>query len=140
MKILTTTIFLIIAFYSNLYSQQVRRIANGCGPEGRSWQRTASFVGQQVDGVYGGLTKPSSYHTKSCNQHDRDYYFGVPKKIADRNFVKRSPVMGTFVKYSNASNNAYHKAQIKRQRSQYLQPYWEKRNRQCFDRRNYYLR
>jgi hypothetical protein len=89
-----------------------KNIVNGCGCEQAGvLEKAATKAGQGLDFLVSGAQS----QTQSCNQHDLDYYNGVPKEIADNDFQKRSPVMGTAVKMAKAtSQNAYNNAQQQR--------------------------
>ncbi|MDR2026476.1 MAG: hypothetical protein LBQ01_02830 [Prevotellaceae bacterium] len=86
-----------------------RYITNGCGCEQAGvLEKVATKAGQGLDFLISGFQS----QTQSCDQHDIDYYNGVPKEIADNDFQKRSLTMGTAVKWAKAtSQNAYNNAQ-----------------------------
>ena len=111
-------------------------ISNGCGSEQSSTAgKVVTKVGQATDAAIGGSW---SNQTKSCDQHDKDYYNGVPKKTADDNFQQRSSVMGTAVKAATeTSTKSYNEAQKDRETNQKYQSTWEKENKQCLDNSSY---
>lgn len=115
---------------------QAERIANGCGNDPTS--RLGSAIANQVlDNRIGG----AKYQKESCNQHDKDYYNGVDKQTADRDFTVRSPLKGIAVQVAaESSQKAYDAAQEKREKSQQLQSTWEKENNQCLNTNEYYVR
>ena len=140
MKKLLVILVAIIGFgiSANAQTTQAVPISNGCGSEqSSSVGKAATKAGQAAD-AYVGKRDGWSNQTKSCDQHDKDYYNGVPKKTADDNFQQRSPVMGTAVKAATeTSTKSYNEAQKDRETSQKLQSTWEKENKQCLDNSNY---
>ena len=144
--------------YSQMPTTQAVPISNGCGAASAgTLEKGATVVGREIDKAKYG----SDAGTKSCDQHDKDYYNGVPKKTADDNFEKRSPTMGAAVKgeradwntsttskvstgvattFSNPkerSTESYNEAQQDRKTSQELQSTWEKEHKQSLDKENY---
>lgn len=87
-------------------------IANGCGTgEAGIFEKTATKTGQSLDYLLNGFQSQAN----SCDQHDIDYYNGVPKELADNDFQQRSPIMGTAVKMAKeTSQNAYNSSQQQR--------------------------
>ena len=74
-------------------------ISNGCGSE-NSWgsRNGAKYVGRPIDALLTGTSIEAQ--NASCDQHDKDYYNGVPKEKADADFrygKNRSPLMGAVV-------------------------------------------
>jgi len=108
-------------------------ISNGCGSElSGPVAKAATKAGQWLDEDLSGRA-----HTPSCDQHDKDYYNGVPKKQADKEFQQRSPVMGTAVRmFTRRSQESYDEAQQDRRTSESLQSTWEEENQQSLDREN----
>lgn len=110
-------------------------ISNGCGSESSKASQVGAAVAKPLDAAITGTSIKAQ--NASCDQHDKDYYNGVPKKQADDNFQQRSPIMGTAVKSATeTSNRSYQEAQKDRQQSQQLQPTWEKEHKQCLDSEN----
>lgn len=109
-------------------------IANGCGRQNSSsFEKTVTKSAEKIDRAITGKDQ-----TKSCNQHDKDYYNGVDKKTADNKFQDRSPVMGTGVKtFESRSKESYKSAQSERKTSEKLQSTWEKEHKACLDKDNY---
>ncbi|MDR0517801.1 MAG: hypothetical protein LBH25_12225 [Fibromonadaceae bacterium] len=110
-------------------STTARPIANGCGADG-------------------GIKFPAGEKgTAACNQHDKDYYNGVPKAEADRKLRNETFESGNVhvsgwaagAKETGAlgSGSAYEKAQKARGNSQIQQETWEKEHRQSLDAQNY---
>ena len=113
---------------------KAERISNGCGSELSPGSRAGAALANKVDNFFGGPT----YQQRSCDQHDKDYYNGVDKKKADRDFTYRSPVKGVAVQAAQSlSQKSYDQAQQDRATSQKLQPTWEKENQQCLDASEY---
>ncbi len=111
-------------------------ISNGCGSESNK----ASFIGSKIANYPDAFVTGTSIkqQKESCDQHDKDYYNGVPKQKADNDFQKRSPVKGTFVKAAKkTSNESYNAAQNDRKTSKALQPTWESEHNSCLDAENY---
>lgn len=117
-------------------STTAKPISNGCGSEKSGVIGTvATKAAQAVDYIKHG----SSASTQSCDQHDKDYYNGVPKETADDSFENRSPNMGSGMRNfgKNTSTESYQEAQQDRKTSEKLQATWEKENKQCLDKENY---
>ena len=111
-------------------------ISNGCGSESSKASQIGAAIAKPVDAAVTGTSIKKQ--NESCDQHDKDYYNGVNKEKADKDFQKRSPVMGTAViQAKETSNKSYEEAQKDRQTSQQLQPKWEQENKQCLDSENY---
>ena len=120
-------------------------ISNGCGTETDPKSFIFAKAGQTVDtagsivkkkGKIGLLSKSEwekewKAQSASCDQHDKDYYSGVPKEKADTDFQQRSPIMGTAVKMAKGtSTKSYNEAQKDRKNSQRLQPLYEAEHQQ----------
>jgi hypothetical protein len=140
MKKLFLCIFtLFFAVAVNAQSQKTTTavpISNGCGSESSRASRVLANKAKKVDAVITGSGVKKQ--NESCDQHDKDYYNGVNKEKADKDFQRRSPVMGTAViQAKETSGRSYQEAQKDRQTSQQLQPKWEKENQQCLDGENY---
>ena len=111
-------------------------ISNGCGSESSKGSQIGASIAKPIDAALTGTSIKKQ--NESCDQHDKDYYNGVNKQKADRDFQKRSPIMGTTViTAKETSNKSYQEAQKDRQTSQQLQSTWEKENKQCLDSENY---
>lgn len=112
------------------------RISNGCGSENSKGSQIGSKIANLIDPLLTGTT--IKQQKESCDQHDKDYYNGVNKEKADRDFSKRSPVKGYVVESANKlSQESYNAAQEDRKRSHKLQSSWEKENKACLDSENY---
>ena len=111
-------------------------ISNGCGSESSKTSQIGASIAKPIDAVITGTSIKKQ--NESCDQHDKDYYNGVNKEKADKDFQKRSPIMGTAViQAKETSSKSYQAAQKDRKTSQQLQPTWEKENKQCLDKENY---
>lgn len=127
---------LALSAYAQVGTTQAVPISNGCGSESSKVSQVGAAVAKPVDAAITGTSIKAQ--NASCDQHDKDYYNGVDKGTADRNFQQRSPIMGTAViKAKETSEKSYNDAQQDRQRSNQLQPTWEKENKQCLDGDNY---
>lgn len=71
-------------------------ISNGCGSESSGLSSDLASAAKPFDAFITGTSLEEQ--TASCDQHDKDYYFGVPKEQADGEFEQRSPIMGAAVK------------------------------------------
>ncbi len=111
-------------------------ISNGCGSENSKASQIGASIAKPIDAAITGTSIRTQ--NASCDQHDKDYYNGVNKEKADKDFQSRSPIMGTAViKAKETSNNSYKEAQKDRETSKQLQSTWEKENKQCLDGSNY---
>lgn len=111
-------------------------ISNGCGSESSKASQIGASIAKPIDAAITGTSIRTQ--NASCDQHDKDYYNGVNKEKADRDFQQRSPIMGTAViKAKETSNNSYKEAQKDRETSKQLQPTWESEHKQCLDGSNY---
>lgn len=128
-----------LAIFANAQVEKTTKavpISNGCGSESSKASQIGAAIAKPVDAITTGTNIKKQ--NESCDQHDKDYYNGVDKKKADKDFQKRSPIMGTAViQAKETSNKSYQEAQKDRQTSQQLQPQWEKENQQCLDGENY---
>lgn len=139
MKKLFLILFAIIDFTIAVNAQvttQAVPISNGCGSESSKASQIGATIAKPIDAAITGTSIKTQ--NASCDQHDKDYYNGVNKEKADRDFQSRSPIMGTAViQAKETSNNSYKEAQKDREVSKELQPTWEKENKQCLDANNY---
>lgn len=71
-------------------------ISNGCGSENSKLSQMGAKIAKPIDAKRTGTSV--KFQDASCDQHDKDYYNGVPKEQADREFEQRSPIMGAAVK------------------------------------------
>ena len=111
-------------------------ISNGCGSESSKASQIGASIAKPIEAIITGTSIRTQ--NASCDQHDKDYYNGVDKEKADRDFQQRSPIMGTAViKAKETSSNSYKEAQKDRETSKQLQPTWEKEHKQCLDGNNY---
>lgn len=111
-------------------------ISNGCGSESSKTSQIGAAIAKPFDAAVTGTSLKKQ--NESCDQHDKDYYNGVDKEKADRDFQKRSPIMGkAVIQAKETSNKSYQEAQKDRKTSQQLQSTWEKENQQCLDGENY---
>ena len=111
-------------------------ISNGCGSESSKASQVGAAIAKPIDAALTGTNIKTQ--NASCDQHDKDYYNGVNKEKADKDFQKRSPVMGTAViQATETSKESYKNAQKDRETSNALQSTWEKENQQCLDKENY---
>lgn len=111
-------------------------ISNGCGSESSKASQIGATIAKPIDAALTGTSIKTQ--NASCDQHDKDYYNGKDKEKADKDFQRRSPVMGTAViKAKETSNESYKNAQKDRETSNALQSTWEKENKQCLDKDNY---
>lgn len=136
--ILTCLTVIGFAFVANAQvgTTQAVPISNGCGSESSKASQIGATIAKPVDAAITGTSIRTQ--NSSCDQHDKDYYNGVNKEKADRDFQSRSPIMGTAViQAKETSNNSYREAQKDRETSRQLQPTWEKENKQCLDGSNY---
>ena len=121
---------------SSQVTTQAVPISNGCGSESSKASQIGATIAKPIDAAITGTSIRTQ--NASCDQHDKDYYNGVNKEKADRDFQSRSPIMGTAViQAKETSNNSYKEAQMDRKTSIQLQPTWEKENKQCLDANNY---
>lgn len=121
---------------TNNQKTQAVPISNGCGSESSKASQIGAAIAKPIDAALTGtsITKQNA----SCDHHDKDYYNGVNKEKADKDFQQRSPIMGTVViKAKETSNESYKNAQKDRETSNALQSTWEKENKQCLDKDNY---
>jgi len=128
-----------LAFIVNAQSEKTTTavpISNGCGSESSKASQIGAAIAKPVDAA---ITRTSiKKQNESCDQHDKDYYNGVNKDKADKDFQKRSPVMGTAViKAKETSNKSYQEAQKDRQTSQQLQEKWEEEHKACLNSNDY---
>ena len=111
-------------------------ISNGCGSESSKASQIGASIAKPIDAAITGTSIRTQ--NASCDQHDKDYYNGVNKEKADKDFQSRSPIMGTAViKAKETSSNSYKEAQKDRETSKQLQPTWESEHKQCLDCNNY---
>lgn len=111
-------------------------ISNGCGSENSKASQLGSKIANPIDAAITGTS--IKQQKESCDQHDKDYYNGVNKQKADRDFRDRSPVKGAVVENARkTSQESYNAAQEDRKRSNKLQSTWEKENNACLDSENY---
>jgi hypothetical protein len=113
-------------------------ISNGCGSEEKSVKGWASRVGanyggKQIDAVKMGTSIEEQ--NQSCDKHDEDYYHGIDRETADREFKERSPLMGSFVEGN--SESSWNAAQVDKPQSENLRPTWEEENQQCLNTEHY---
>lgn len=113
-------------------------IANGCGTgSADDVSRKAAVIANIGDKTYSlykrYIKKQFDYNIsdvhmydysenlqiRACNQHDLDYYYGVPKKEADDKFSVLAPIKSVAVKI--LGQGAYDSAQTERQMSEYIQ-------------------
>ena len=71
-------------------------ISNGCGSENSTLSKLGARIAKPIDAKQTGTSE--AFQNASCDQHDKDYYNGVPKEQADREFEQRSPIMGAAVR------------------------------------------
>lgn len=121
---------------SNENKTQAVPISNGCGSESSKASQVGAAIAKPIDAALTGTSIKTQ--NASCDQHDKDYYNGVNKEKADKDFQQRSPIMGTAViQAKETSNESYKNAQKDRETSNALQSTWEKENKQCLDKENY---
>ena len=70
-------------------------ISNGCGSESSKASQIGASIAKPIDAAITGTSIRTQ--NASCDQHDKDYYNGVNKEKADKDFQSRSPIMGTAV-------------------------------------------
>ena len=117
---------------------RAQKISNGCGSEFSVKSQIGAKAAKPIDAYLSDST--IEQQNASCDQHDKDYFHGVPKEKADNDFQLRSPIMGSFVKkkkYAEESNQSYDAAQVDRLNSERLQPTWEEEHQQSLDSENY---
>lgn len=113
------------------------KIANGCGTENSKMSQIGSKIANPIDAILTGTTVEQQI--ESCNQHDKDYYNGVNKEKADRDFRDRSLIKGAVIQYlfKTASQEAYDASQESRRRSNQLRSTWEQENNACLNTNDY---
>lgn len=120
----------------NYGSTKAVKISNGCGSENSTLSQIGSKIANPVDAARTGTS--IKQQIESCDQHDKDYYNGVNKEKADRDFRDRSPVKGWAVENAHkTSQESYNAAQEDRRRSNQLQSTWEKENKACLNSNDY---
>lgn len=139
--ILLIIVFIVVSFTINAQVSNEKKteavpISNGCGSESSKASQVGAAIAKPIDAAITGTSIKTQ--NASCDQHDKDYYNGVDKEKADKDFQKRSPIMGTAViQAKETSNESYKNAQKDRETSNALQSTWEKENQQCLDKDNY---
>lgn len=139
-------------------------ISNGCGSEVDKKSSFFASIAKRQDAKHTGTS--IDFQNASCDQHDKDYFSGVPQDQADGEFEQRSPIMGAAVKgnvgtafnrfmgkedsklgtkigsmYNESAKatarESYANAQKDREISQKLQSTWEEEHQQSLDSENY---